>query len=102
MAQIRYPIVCNDDHALEIIEPTIFGWLEKGVAVHFMYSDHSCSSSNFNLVSEGRHPTVKIIFIPPELELDVNALVAVFNHHYPPEDDETPMGDRRCPLCRQL
>ena len=100
MANINYPIVCNDENVLEIIEPTIFGWLKKGVAVHFMYSDHSCSDSKFHLVSEGHHPSVKIIFIPPALEQDVNALVAVFNKHYPPEDDETPVGDRRCPLCR--
>ena len=102
MAQLRYSIVCNDDNALEIIEPTIFGWNKTGVTIHFMYLDHFCSSSKFNHVSEGWHPSVKIIFIPPELELDVNTLVAVFNHYYPPVGDETPMGDRWCPLCRQF
>ena len=103
MAQILYPIVCNNDQALDAIKKNIFKWLGKGINMHFLYSNHlnSCMNPAFNTVSQGLHPSMKFIFIAPDLELDLNALVQVFNQQFPPEDEdlEAPNGERWFPLC---
>ena len=75
IVQILYAIVCNNDQVLDTIENNIFEWLGKGIKVDFLYSHHlnSCMNPVFNTVCQGLHPSIKFIFIAPDLELDVNA-----------------------------
>ena len=89
----------------------MFDWLGESTRVHFIYEDHilKCTDPGLPLVSFGDHPTIKIIFINQDMELNVNALVAVFNANNPEQEDidddgdgPTTVGDRRCPLCGQI
>ena len=110
MSDIVYPIECFNDQQLEATENRIFDWLATGIRVHFLYHDHqlSCTQEGFYKGATGLHPSMRFIFITPALEMDVNALVAVFNLNYPPQDGDeyadrpTSVGDRRCPLCGHI
>ena len=109
MVAVEYPIECYNDKGLDPIQDKIFDWLKHSIKVHFLFKQHqnNCIAPSFNLVSNGDHPSMKIIYITPNLEHDVITLVEVFNLNYwPPNyphkgdevDPETPPSNRRFPL----
>ena len=111
MESINYPVRVVNDYHIEETTDLVFQWLDYFTRVHFIYEDYilKCTHPRFPMVAFGEHPTVKIIFINEEVELNVNALVAVYNANCPEEeqtdddgDGPTQVGDRRCPLCGEI
>ena len=111
MKSITYPIICVNVSHIEATTDQVFEWLGESIWVHFIYEDHilKCTDPGFPMVSFGDHPTIKIIFINQDMEVNVNALVAVFNANNPEQEDidddgdgPTAVGDRRYPFCGQI
>ena len=110
MESITYPIRCVNKYHVEATTDQVFEWLVERTRVHFIYEDHilKCTDPGFPMMSFGDHPTIKFIFINKDIELSVNALVAVFNANFPEQEHidnnggPTAVGDCRCPLCGQI
>ena len=95
-------MILNTQADLKKYKSDIFDMYNEGFKVHFIIKDHICpKESNLNMIINGEVPSLKVIFIDPKLQLDVFALVKMFDTNIPVEheNDRTPSDTIVCPAC---
>ena len=103
MAAVQDRIVCYTEDDVQKWHKQIWEWLLVQIKVHFLLisDEHTACCMECYEAIRGRNPKVKIILIDPKLDIEVNALAAVFYKGYPElrYSDEAAVGDRSCPFC---
>ena len=96
------PMICTTRESLNHLKQNINDWLDDGVKVHFLLNTHISArcDPNFDVLRNGLHPSIKLIFISPHLENEANELIENYDENHPNQDEEaTAPGDRTCPAC---
>ena len=96
------PMICTTAKSLNQLKKKINDWLDEGVKVHFLLNAHMSAGCDpkFDILRNGVHPSIKIIFIAPHLENHANELIETYNENHQDQDEEaTAPGDRTCPAC---